>query len=175
MTPLGSIFIVLFLAEDRGKSLRDKPRLLKPPKQTGDKGTTFPRSLHRIKIREQALYFYSIQSAGNASRFLIALDLAEDRGFEPLKILRPYTISSRAPSTTRPIFHLFELYQTQICLTIPAQQPPIPKSAHYPYRYSETTTTRPPKIYQLPHASLYSLQNSMLSLKLLSNGPNSYL
>ena len=34
------------------------------------------------------------------------LDMAEARGFEPPRLLPTYTISSRAPSTTRPLFHL---------------------------------------------------------------------
>ena len=31
--------------------------------------------------------------------------MAEETGFEPVRALTPYTISNRAPSTTRPLLH----------------------------------------------------------------------
>ena len=44
----------------------------------------------------------------NESYFLIrsGKSVAEAKGFEPSRRLRAHTISSRAPSTTRPRFHL---------------------------------------------------------------------
>lgn len=43
--------------------------------------------------------------------------MAEDKGFEPSKELPPYTLSKRAPSTTRPILQTFKFINMSVFIS----------------------------------------------------------
>ena len=54
----------------------------------------------------------------NKFMFSKSIKLAERMGFEPMKELLLYTLSKRAPSTTRPPLHNFKLMNYNILVII---------------------------------------------------------
>ena len=45
---------------------------------------------------------------------MFLLIIAEEVGFEPTRDFCPYRVSSAAPSTTQPLFHIFHFVQMEV-------------------------------------------------------------
>ena len=67
----------------------------------------------------EAKGFASSEARFNEPIYGFLKKMAEAKGFEPSRLLPAHTISSRAPSTTRPRFHLTFYYKNVIFTTFP--------------------------------------------------------